>query len=94
MSEHVAGDSLAWQTHLPDTMAELRNTRRLACHWQTHLPDATSLHTGAVPKRSTGGIYVEKPSETLRLASASYSHLVRGPNILRTRSEELELLSC
>ncbi len=87
MSEHVAGvitwscqsvwlrnaRSLArhWQTRLPDATAELRNTRSLARHWQTNLPDATSLHPGAVPQSGTGGSFVEKPSETLRVASAS-----------------------
>jgi hypothetical protein len=71
-----------WQTHLPDAPAELRNTHsldvigRLTCPAdslarQTHLPDATSLHPGAVPQRGTGGSYVEKPAEILRLASAS-----------------------
>jgi hypothetical protein len=64
-------DLLAWQTHLPDSTAELRNTCSLARHWQTHLPNATSLHSGAVPQRGTGGSYVEKPAETLKLASAS-----------------------
>jgi hypothetical protein len=51
-------------THLPDTMAELRNTRSLACYWQTHMPDATSQHPSAVPgtyQLGTGGSYVEKP---------------------------------
>ncbi len=62
-----------WQTHLPDAKAELHNTRTLARHWQTHLLDATSLHPDAVPQHGTGGggSYVEKPAETLRLASAS-----------------------
>jgi hypothetical protein len=61
----------AWQTHLPDATAGLRKTRSLARHWQTHLPDAISLHPGAVLVRGTGGSYVEKPAETLRLALAS-----------------------
>ncbi len=57
--------TLAWQTHLPDATAELRNTRSLARNWQTQLPDDTSLHPGAVPQCGTGGSYVEKPVETL-----------------------------
>ena len=64
-------DSLAWQTHLPDATAELRNTHSLARQWQTHLPDATSLHPGAVPQRGTGGSYEENPAETIRVASAN-----------------------
>jgi hypothetical protein len=35
------------------------------------LTDATSLSPGAVPQHGTGGSYVDKPAETLRLASAS-----------------------
>ncbi len=76
---------VTWQNHLPDATAGLCNTRNLSWHLladllarQTHLPKATSLHPSAVP--SWYWRELQKPALTLRLASASYSHLIRAPN--------------
>jgi hypothetical protein len=69
-------DSLAWQTYMPDAITGLWNIPSLARQWQTHLPGKLTfptplLYTQVQYQCRTGGSYVEKPAETLRLASAS-----------------------
>ncbi len=54
----------------------LRNARRLARHWKTHFPNAMADNTSLLNQAhvqyqsTTEGSTVEKPAETLRLASA------------------------
>ncbi len=80
-----------WQTHLPSglTCQKLRHSSCiLVHHWQTHLPDATSLHPSVVYRHGTGGSYVEKPAETLRLA---YGQLAIQLERLTPAMEEMSL---
>jgi hypothetical protein len=85
----------------------LHNACSLERHWQTYLPSKlpsltpgrqyVSLYPNAIPKRGTGGSYVEKPMLRLDSLTKLPNHLAEGPNSdsegLEFKSHELTLIT-